>query len=269
MKIGIIGLGFVGEAIYWAHRNDERVVRDPKFEDSADYNKFLDCDGIFICVPTPTTDNGSCDASILEQVLKELYDAGISEKIPLICKSTATPSIYNQLLKEYPSIIHCPEFLTAANATADYQNSRYFVLGGNGELCVTARDVIRSGVPLVHRQFLVTDIKSAALYKYMMNAYLATKVTFMNEFYKLAKAENVSFESLKDLTIYDDRIGYTHLNVPGPDGKFGWGGHCFPKDISAIQIEASGLGIDLELLKQINNINNKDRNIELFASPTP
>ena len=264
MKIGIIGFGFVGEAIHWAHRNDERVVRDPKFEDSASYDQFLDCDGIFICVPTPSLADGHCDSSILENVLKELYDAGVSEKIPLICKSTATPSIYEKLLKAYPSVIHCPEFLTAENATADYQNSNYFVIGGNGELCATARDIIRSGVPIVQSKFLITDIKSASLYKYMMNTYLATKVTFMNEFYKLAKAEGISFESLKDLTIFEHRIGHTHLNVPGNDGRFGWAGMCFPKDIAAIQMEAIDLGIDLELLGRVEDINNKDREYNTF-----
>ena len=159
----------------------------------------------------------------------------------------------------YPNIVHCPEFLTAANATDDYQNADYFVLGGNTHWCEKARDIIREGVPSVNEKFLFTDIKSAALYKYMMNCYLATKVTFMNDFKQLADAEGVAWHDVINLSVYDDRIGHTHMNVPGPDGQPGWGGACFPKDIAAILTEASDLGQELELLGRVEDINKKHR----------
>jgi UDPglucose 6-dehydrogenase len=255
MKIGIIGYGFVGAAIARAHYKDELIIKDPKLESSAEYPDFINCDTIYICVPSPSTGEGKCDTSILEQTLKDLLFVLIKEPIPIICKTTAPPSVYERLQKQYLNIVHCPEFLTAANSVRDYSNSNYFVLGGGTEWCIKAREIIRLGVPLVDDKFLFTDIKTAALYKYMMNCYLATKVTFMNDFKNLADAECVNWNSLKSLALFDIRIGHTHMDVPGPDGKHGWGGACFPKDVTAIIKESEYLNIDFELMKQVNFIN--------------
>jgi UDPglucose 6-dehydrogenase len=265
MSVGIIGFGYVGQAIGWAHRHSDPVTRDPKLKDSALLDQFTDCDGIFVCVPSPAVDStledGRCDTSILEQTLKELLFANINKQIPIICKTTAPPSVYARLQEEYPNIVYCPEFLTAANNVADYSNAAYFVLGGRHKWCEKARDIIREGVPLSRDKFIITDIKTASLYKYMMNSYLATKVTFMNDFKLLADAEGVDWHDLKTLTTYEARIGKTHMDVPGPDGQYGWGGGCFPKDVAAIIAEAIDKSVDLELLERIETINKKHRRL--------
>jgi UDPglucose 6-dehydrogenase len=261
MKIGIIGFGFVGQAIGWAHRSDNLIIRDPKFKDSVDLTKFVDCDAIFVCVPTPSTEDGHCDSSILEQTLKELLFVVINKQIPIICKSTAPPSVYERLQKEYPNIVHCPEFLTAANASTDYANADGCVIGGEYDWAVKARDVIRRGRPMDQNKFTIVPIKVAALHKYMMNSYLATRVTFMNDFKKLADAEDVEWKDLLYLAQHDGRIGYSHMDVPGPDGHHGWGGACFPKDVAAIQMEALDLNTELELLGRVEDINKKHRRI--------
>ena len=265
MRIGIIGFGYVGQAIGWAHRSDDLIIRDPKLEDSADLSKFTDCDAIFVCVPTPPigdiNENGTCDTSILEQTLKELLFVLINKQIPIICKSTAPPSVYERLQKEYPNLVHAPEFLTQENATTDYANADSCILGGDYDWCVKARDIIRHGRPMVHDKFTIVPIKTAALFKYMANSYLAAKVTFMNDFKQLADAEGVDWADLKYLAEHDGRLGYTHLDVPGPDGQYGWGGSCFPKDIAAIMNEASSLGVDLELLGRVEDINKKHRKL--------
>jgi UDPglucose 6-dehydrogenase len=93
----------------------------------------------------------------------------------------------------------------------------------------------------------------------MMNSYLATKVTFMNEFQQLAEAEGVNWDELCSLSTYDMRIGRTHMDVPGPDGEYGWGGSCFPKDIAAIIEEAIDHDLDFELLQRVESINKKHR----------
>jgi UDPglucose 6-dehydrogenase len=105
------------------------------------------------------------------------------------------------------------------------------------------------------------SIKVAALYKYMMNSYLAMKVTFMNDFKALADAEGIEFKDLKYLANHDDRIGYTHMDVPGPDGEYGWGGGCFPKDVSAIIMEAIDKNVDFELMDRVETINRKHRRL--------
>lgn len=259
MRIGIIGYGYVGQAIANAHSRDSLVIRDPKLENSASLEKFTDCDGIFVCVPSPSTENGRCDTTILEQTLKDLLFVNINRQIPIICKTTAPPSVYKRLLIEYPNIIHCPEFLRAENHIADYQNTRYFVLGGNDFWIQKARDVIRSGVKLTDSSFSGVSIESASLFKYMMNCYLATKVTFMNEFKSLADREGVNWETIKMLSLYDNRIGSTHMDVPGIDGTYGWAGACFPKDIAAITMEAIDLNLDFELMQRVESINKKHR----------
>jgi len=119
--------------------------------------------------------------------------------------------------------------------------------------------VIHQGVPLVHDQFTIVDIKTASLYKYMMNCYLATKVTFMNDFKMLADAEGVTWDNLKYLSKADNRIGNTHMDVPGPDAQYGWGGGCFPKDVAAIIMEAIDKNVDFELLDRVETINKKHR----------
>jgi len=253
----------VGGAIAWAHRDQDIIIRDPKLKASADLDKFVDCDAVFVCVPSPcvdpTLENGKCDTSILEQTLKELLFVLINKQIPIICKTTAPPSVYARLQKEYPNIVHCPEFLTAANNLTDYMNTEYFVLGGQYDWCVRAREVIHLGVSVTHDRFIITDIKTAALYKYMMNSYLATKVTFMNDFKLLADAEGIDWNDVKTLITYEDRIGKSHMDVPGPDGQFGWGGACFPKDIAAIIEESIELGLDFELMQRVESINKKHR----------
>ena len=265
MRIGIVGHGYVGSAISWAHRSDELVIRDPKMKDSASLDQFKGCDAIFICVPSPcidpTLENGHCDSSILEQTLKELLFVLINEQIPIICKTTAPPSVYERLQKEYPNIVHVPEFLTAANATTDYADADYCIIGGDYDWAVKARGVIQHGRPMVQDKFTIVPIKVAALFKYMMNSYLATRVTFMNDFKLLADAEGVDWKDLTYLAKHDGRIGYSHMDVPGPDGQYGWGGTCFPKDIAAILHEAMDLDTELELLGRVEDINKQHRKL--------
>lgn len=259
MKIGIIGAGYVGSAVAWAHKDQEVIIRDPKLADSASLDQFADCDGIFICVPSPSTEDGHCDSTILESVLKELLFVIINKPIPIICKTTVPPGIYESLQKEYPNIVYCPEFLTAANNIADYQNAEYIVLGGNLDWCIKAREVVKLGVPRIDDLFIMTDVKTASLYKYMMNTYLATKVTFMNDFAALAKVLDINWGSIRSIAALDTRIGHTHMEVPGPDGQYGWGGMCFPKDVSAIIEHGIDLGVNLELLDRVETINKRHR----------
>jgi UDPglucose 6-dehydrogenase len=81
----------------------------------------------------------------------------------------------------------------------------------------------------------------------------------MNDFKKIADAEGVDIKDLAYLALRDDRIGATHMEVPGPDGQYGWGGACFPKDVAAIIMEGLDLGVDLELLGRVEDINKKHR----------
>jgi UDPglucose 6-dehydrogenase len=257
MKIGIFGLGYVGSAVAHTHRYQHVIARDPKLGDqSATINDIKTCDAVYICVPTPMLEDGHCDDSYVKSVLLELTDYN---KI-IICKSTVPPGVYLRLQDQYPNLVHAPEFLTAANATEDYETSTWVLIGGNSKFCEQAKHIISSStVQAKHYHF--TDIASASLFKYMANSFMATKVTFMNDLFHLAKAVGVEWNELKEIAKNDPRLGTSHWDVPGPDGQFGYGGACFPKDVAAIVEHGLDLGTPQKLLESVKEINKLHRNL--------
>jgi nucleotide sugar dehydrogenase len=265
-KIGFIGLGMVGTAIKFHYmgmlaKDYKLVERDPKLGDaSAAWQDFMDCAAVYVCLPTPaTTDTGDCDVTVLESALHDLFAALGDSDTVVIAKSTAPPEFYVRMQQQYHRLVHCPEFLRARSATMDYMNSDYFVLGGDPTWTKRARDIISQGVFNRHVDYLETDIATAAFYKYMVNSYLATKVTFMNEFNRLAVAQGVEWFDVKRAAKLDRRIGDSHMDVPGPDGTYGWAGDCFPKDTRAIINVAQKLGVRLDQLMATVGINGQQR----------
>lgn len=255
MKIGIIGLGFVGNAVAESHQQQDLIIRDPKLQaESASIDEIKKSDGIYVCVPTPMKDSGQCDDSYVKSVLKDLEGyRGV-----IICKSTIPPSVYKELHAQYSNIVHCPEFSTAANAVNDYLSSEWVLVGGDSEWNQKAIDIIKNS-NIQAKEFLQTNIQTAALFKYIANSFLATKVTFMNDMYQLASKLDVDWKDIKNIASLDPRLGNTHWAVPGPDGMYGYGGACFPKDVAAIIAEAHNQGIDFELLQKVVSVNNKHR----------
>lgn len=247
--IGIIGVGFVGTAI---KENAEmcRIVAldtDTSKGFTATYDELKECQGIFICVPSPPGKDGSCDTSILESVLNNLKGyTGV-----IISKVTATPDVYERLQLQFPNLVHVPEFLTAAKATNDYANQRHVIIGGNviAYLNEAKRIIKYTKSKSDSIDFQYCGIGEAALIKYIANTFLATKVIFMNEMAAIAKSKNYDWLDICAILRRDDRIGDTHLLVPGPDGHHGFGGACFPKDTSALIKYAEKLKINVSVLK--------------------
>jgi UDPglucose 6-dehydrogenase len=247
-KVGIVGLGFVGNAIkesFWDESrlvlvdNDKKRGRDP----------FADlrlCDGVFICVPTPQDEDGTCDTSILEDILFKLKI--IEFEGVIISKCTAPPNVYTQLNEKFPNLVHAPEFLTAANAVRDYANGKFAIIGGRIKAYRDlAEKIIReSQISLETVQHC--SIGEASLAKYVINTFLATKVIFMNEIKQLADSSKLDYDKIARMVSSDQRIGSSHLQVPGPDGQFGFGGACFPKDTSALLKYAEEIGSQLNVL---------------------
>jgi UDPglucose 6-dehydrogenase len=246
-KIGIIGLGFVGGAVVSSFNTsmiDIVVVDTDPVKSFGTYEDLMSCEGIFVCVPSPSLDDGSCDTGILESVLEKLKDyTGV-----IISKTTAPASKYEELNRLYPNLVHNPEFLTAANAQTDYLNQKFAIIGGRIKAYVTeAERVIRLSLPelkTIHH----CSIGEASLAKYAINSFLATKVVFMNELEQLASASGLDYNRIAGMIAYDTRIGQSHMRVPGPDGSYGFGGACFPKDTAALLKYAEGLGINLNTL---------------------
>lgn len=258
--IAVIGYGFVGKAIAHSHRSDELFVLDPKLDHSASWEQVACCDAVYLCVPSPSNLDGSCNTDILEQVLEQCKQHNIVD-VPIISKVTAPPNVYQRLQAEYENLVHCPEFLTAANNIQDYENTKYLVVGGNPVWANKAAIMMAGALQLDVEKAMITDIATASLYKYMMNCYLATKVSFMNEFYMVASKLGVEWDQIVGLSQWEDRIGSTHMNVPGPDGEFGWGGMCFPKDTSAFVQFSKQLGVDTDMIGGVISVNKHHRNI--------
>lgn len=248
-KIGIIGLGFVGSAINEALKSglSEIICMDPAKGINALYTEMIDCDGVFVCVPSPMDDDGSCDTSILEIVLQNLKNVNYQGVI--ISKCTAPPLVYKKLQQYYTNLVHSPEFLTEANSVLDYANGKFSFIGG----AVTAyrheaERIIRISQHEL-KSIIHCTIEEAALAKYTINSFMATKVVFMNEIYELANSLGCNYELVAKMITIDTRIGNSHTMVPGPDGSFGFGGACFPKDTSALLNIAQEVGIDLQVLE--------------------
>jgi UDPglucose 6-dehydrogenase len=248
-RIGIVGLGFVGEAIRASTEfipdNVICVDSDVRKGYVGTYADLLTCEGIFICVPSPMGEDGKCDTSILESVLEKLKDfQGV-----IISKCTAPPDTYQRLNKIYPNLVHSPEFLTAANANRDYATAKWCIIGGNVRAYRNeAERIIRMTQPGLE-SVKFCSIGDAALAKYAINSFLATKVVFMNELYQLANKAGLNYDIVANLIKEDVRIGNSHMRVPGTDGSMGFGGYCFPKDTQALLKYAENLNLPLNVLE--------------------
>jgi len=266
MNIAIIGHGFVGEAVDSSFENMSginTIIVDPKDPTNATLEEAVATAQIFfICLPTPQQESGHCDANLVASTVLKINELVVSTSPLIIIKSTAPPNVLHFLeTNTIVPLVYSPEFLTQANSTTDYLNPKMQILGGFPTATHRAEHIIinRSRCqpcPIYH-----TDIKTASLIKYTINSYLATKVSFMNELYQLhmlAGADS-TFEEFAKILSTDPRIGASHLQVPGPDGEFGFGGACFPKDTRAFLKYAENLGFDLSVLDAAVKVNNKIR----------
>jgi len=257
MKIGIIGLGFVGGAINHAYQlqNITIVAHDPAKNIEADKTELFSCDGIFVCVPSPSLDDGACDTSILESVLENLKDY----KGVIISKVTCPATVYAALQRKYSNLVHAPEFLVAATAKEDYVLGEFSIIGGKIDYCEKAFLIIEKGQTKLNKKLFCT-IEEASMIKYTINSFLATKVIFMNQIKDLCTSINADYANVVKGIKFDPRLGTSHFDVPGPDGKYGFGGACFPKDTKALSYMASKLEKPFALLDKAIDINNKIRN---------
>jgi UDPglucose 6-dehydrogenase len=248
-KIVIIGMGFVGGAVHASleTKNDVTVsVIDPNKGFMTSYQEIKDYDAAFVCVPSPSLPDGTCDVSILKQVLYDLH--AVDFRGTIISKVTAPPSVYKELQDRYINLVHAPEFLTAANAIHDYLNGRFAIIGS--KLLAykhEAERIIKISQPYITR-VVHCSIAEASLAKYAINSFLATKVVFMNELHSLSENLDCEWESVVAAITQDTRIGQSHMQVPGPDGDYGFGGHCFPKDTAALLKQAEQADVNLNVL---------------------
>lgn len=254
--IGIIGQGFVGATLYDKFKNHYSVLT---FDiDNSKSNSTLgevkNCNIIFLCLPTPMDIDGSCDLSIVEKVINQIDEPN---KI-LVIKSTVIPGSTEYFNKKYKSdFIFNPEFLREKYALSDFEKQTHIFLGGSKKNAQKIKSIYLN--VFKNKTIVLTDSLTAEMVKYTINTFLATKVSFANEINQLCKKLSISYNELIKLSKFDKRIGESHWDVPGHDGDYGFGGHCLPKDLSALINLTNQLESTNNILKAVNETNNKVR----------
>jgi len=229
----------------------ETVMYDPKPGCPQDKGAINSCDVVFVCVPTPMRSDGVCDASIVEETVAWV-------KAPLmILRSTVSPGTTDRLRKEYGKhIVFQPEYLgeTPAHVFGNMAERAFVVLGGQVEDTSRAADLYKHYYNSMVN-FYFCDAVTAEVAKYMENSFYAVKVTFVNEFYDIAKACGVDYNVLREIWLADPRISRDHTFV-FPDAR-GFSGKCLPKDVNAIVAHCRSHGYEPRLMAATLAINDQ------------
>lgn len=203
----------------------------------------------FICVDTPSTEDTLCDITEVRNALLE-NDAEL-----FVIKSTILPGTTEMLRKETGKhIVFSPEYYGNTQHCNNY-DFNFTILGGFKTDCIRAIQILQHVYDASHN-FRITDSKTAELVKYMENCYLATKVSFCNQFFDISESIGVNYEELRELFILDPRVNPSHTFVYR-DRPY-WDSHCLNKDVKAIAEEYNA-----ELLKSVVDYNNNKKHNDL------
>lgn len=259
MSIGIIGQGFVGNAIYQKFKKYFEVNTYDLIESKCNSSEqeTLDNDIVFICLPTPMKRDGRCETSIVEKAVKRCVEFGVTKTV--VIKSTIPPGTTARINSLYPNldVVFNPEFLTEANAVEDFNNQNRIILGGPRPSTTKLKTLYRKVFTEAH--IVKTGSTHAEMVKYITNAFLATKVSFANEIYEICNGLGLDYDKVIEYATFDKRLGNSHWAVPGPDGDFGFGGHCFPKDLSVLLRIAEDLDSTDNVISAVEQTNYKVR----------
>jgi len=246
--IGIIGAGVVGQSLLKLFGDRDCAIYDPA-KGRANKAAINRCRFAFVCVPTPTAPDGSCDVSIVEEV------AHWCKSESIVIRSTVAPGT-TDLLREQTGkrIVFQPEYIgeTVAHPLIDHQAQGFSVLGGPIEDTSPVADLYKDLYHAGHRFYFCSAV-CAELAKYMENAFYATKVTFCNEFFDIANSFGVDYNELREVWLADPRISRDHTFVY-PDNR-GFSGKCLPKDTSAVIAASRDRGVEPHLLASVMTAN--------------
>lgn len=236
LRIGIVGNGVVGSATAASYRGYVKEVLVYDIDPERSPNSFRDvlaCNLIFICLPTPQVDGSlACNTGIID---KFFNDAWWLTDQRLVLRSTVPIGYTSKtaIERKLPNLIHSPEFLTARTAVYDAANPIRNIIGdpSSTEWSETAAVLHAlyidrfAGVPC----YAMTSDESEAV-KLFQNGFSAVKIAFFNEIYRLADKLDLRWEPIRGALLAGGWVNAMHTQVPGPDGKFGFGGSCLPKD---------------------------------------
>jgi UDPglucose 6-dehydrogenase len=268
-EVGIIGNGFVGKATSELSCPEVLVksydIRPEQCHPPGlTLKDLLTCQAIFISVPTPMSKDGSCHLNILASVVHDLDSLGYSGY--KIIRSTIPVGTSDSL-----GCYFMPEFLTEANYVEDFRQNPNWIFGlAEGETTSRHENFAHVMLTLFSKAFKFGKVKSnkltflknkeAEMVKMFRNCFLATKVSFCNEIAEFCNLKGIQYENVRQWGAIDTRIQHSHTAVPGPDGKFGFGGTCFPKDTASLSHEMKKAGMKSFIINAaIERNNTKDR----------
>ena len=226
-NVGIIGQGFVGTALNSTFSSYYKVnTYDKVYTDLSTHKSVHDlsraCELIFVCVPTPMREDGSCDISIVKEVVQQACSTGRRNIIAI--KSTVPPNTTKALqdLCQDSQIVFNPEFLLERNAEEDFRNTDRVILGGPRPATTLLKQFYSKVFPNAH--IIKRGSTTAEMVKYTTNSFLATKVSFANEIKMICDEVGIDYDKVIEYATHDERLGHSHWSVPGPDGHLGFGG---------------------------------------------
>lgn len=244
INVGIIGCGVIGGVMKrWLEEHNSNcnvLCYDPPKNMNDDLSI---ADVVFISIHIPTEENHTQDLSLLKELILKCPN------VPIYIRTTLLPGTCDVLSKELNKEVHfMPEFLTERTAYNDFCKQS-MIYTGNEELMKSI---------FVNKEYMMSTNLEAEIIKYSHNVFGAVKVTYFNGIYELAKKMNCDFETIRKGTLLSGYINAPHTMVPGPDGKTGYGGKCFPKDVAAFNkyMEQTNIG---QMLKEVEKANEQYR----------
>jgi len=253
MKIGIIGLGAVGTANKEGFEFIGHTIVPHDINLDTSIQDVLNAEITFLCVPTPQDNDGSCDTSILESLIKEfnLY----SYKGIIAIRSTVVPGFTQRMIDTYKNLTICfvPEFLRERCAAEDFINNHKLLAIGTHDIWVYRKLVQVHGTLPEHTEHLTPN--EAEVLKYYNNVYAALRVTFANVMYEVCDKLDCDYTTIKNAYIKTGKATDMYLDV-NPNLR-GYGGMCLPKDTQAIASLLKQLNLDFELINSVHTDNEK------------
>jgi len=267
LTVGIVGNGFVGNAIYQNVRDkvETKVYDIDPLRSLNTWEETTQQSVVFVCLPTPMKMDGTCNLTYLDeffgkldpfQSLEFLDNSGYDDPLYVI-KSTVPVGTTEKYAEIGHNVCHNPEFLTARNAVKDFRRASRTIIG--------ARSHTGSKLANLYRYYFsdtdvhYTSSNESEAIKYFSNVFLAYKVAYFNKMHDFCTMKELDYENVRRGVVADPRIGESHSLVPGIDNDRGFGGTCFPKDLNALIAQFDETGLDSSMFKEIWKYNEQIR----------
>lgn len=247
MQIGVVGVGCVGSANRDGFRYLGHTVVEHDIKLGTTIHAVADAEIVFVCVPTPSNLDGSCDTSIIESVIEELDN--LNYKGIVAIRSTVVPGFTQGIIDRYKNLSICfvPEFLRERCAFDDFVHNHKLLVVGTHDVWVYQKVCKAHGNLPQHTEHLTPN--EAEILKYYNNVYAALRVTFANVMYELCEELDADYTTVKNAYIKTDKAKDMYLDVSS--GLRGYGGMCLPKDTRALSRLLKQLDLDYSIIDSI------------------